>query len=65
MSGICHPTGCDVRDGGRVDGDLVGTGTFRPTETRTIEADGTDYAAASTALIVPDGWVVLSKRVVS
>lgn len=52
-------------DGGRdSDGDLVATGTFRPTKTQQIEADGADYSAASKAVdgLVPDGWVVLSKR---
>ncbi|WP_157580515.1 hypothetical protein [Plantibacter sp. Leaf314] len=31
---------------GRVDGNLVGTGIFRPTTTRTIEADDRDYPSA-------------------
>lgn len=54
-------------DGGRVEGDLVATGTFRPTETRQVEADGPDYAAAVKAVdaLVPDGWVVLSRRSVN
>lgn len=51
--------------GGRVDGNLVGTGTYRPTETRTIEAEGKDYATAAAAVVaaIPDGWVQLWRTV--
>ena len=47
---------------GRVDGDLTGTGIFRPTTTTTLKAEGPDYAAARAALqaLVPSEHVVLS-----
>ncbi|ABM10460.1 MULTISPECIES: hypothetical protein [Paenarthrobacter] len=37
-------------------------GVIRPMETRELEAEGEDYAAAREALLaqVPEGWQVLS-----
>ncbi len=51
-----------LHGGGRVNGDLVGTAVFRPTATRTIEAEGRDYPSARKALeaLVPEEQVVLS-----
>ncbi|MGG7465921.1 hypothetical protein [Plantibacter sp. YIM 135347] len=53
--------------GGRVDGNLVGTGVYRPTETRTVEGEGPDYASASAAAIaaIPEGWVQLWRTIAS
>lgn len=50
---------------GRVDGNLTGTGVFRPTTTTTLEAEGADYRAARAALdaLVPAEHVVLSVHV--
>lgn len=49
---------------GRVDGNLIGTGTFQSTITETVEVEAPDYATARTALspLVPDGYQVLSYR---
>lgn len=51
---------------GRVDGNLVGTGIFRPTTTTTLESQGADYPAALAALnaLVPAEHLVLSVHVV-
>jgi hypothetical protein len=53
-------------NGGRVDGNLVGTAVFRSTATSTVEVEGRDYAAARAALAarVTADQVVLSVRVV-
>lgn len=55
-----------LHGGGRVNGDLVGTAVFRPTATRTIEADGRDYPSARKALeaLVPEEQIVLSVHAV-
>lgn len=52
---------------GRVAGNLIGTGTFQSTVTQTIEVEAPDYAAARASLapLVPDGYQVLSYRMVN